>query len=100
MRNKDIYIYTLNNNGEVVERNGTITRRTEKSIVASVYGGQRLLLDRCADTIHNDAMWSYKPHKCFYAEKMLEILVERKAAFQNSLDATTRRIINIRKYAG
>lgn len=100
MQSKDIYIYTINNNGEVVERSGTINHRTEKAVVASVSGGQRLLLHRCADTIHNDAMWSYKPHKCFYAEKMLDILVERRASFQNSLDATTRRINNIRKYAG
>lgn len=96
---KNVYVYTINSEGVIREREGIIVSRSDNRVIARVYGGQRVVLGKYADKIHNDAMWSYRPKKHLYATQMLDILVDRRAEYQEKVITTTRRINNIRKYA-
>lgn len=93
---KTVYIYSIAQDGRVIERTGVITAKTDMCAVARAQDGHNVILARKAGEIRNNAMWSAVPMKYAYVEKMLDILVERRNHYQERLAATTRRIANIR----
>ena len=97
---KKVYTYAISNSGQVIERTGIISTRTARSIIVTVDGGQRILCGREPGVIVNDKMWSSYPAKNVYVEKMLDVLLDRRAIYQDRLEATARRIKNIRQCAG
>lgn len=96
-----VYIYSMEETGRVVERTGVVSFKSRKNqtLVATLPTGQKLILNFCSGKIRNDSMWSRSPQKNVYIEKMLDILVERRDAFQNKARLTTSRIANIRACA-
>ena len=96
----DVYVYTMARDGEVIERKGVISRQSTKMITITVRDGQRLTLGKKSGVITKDAMWSRYPQKHVYIEKMLDVLMERRAMYQERLRTTTCRINGIRQCAG
>ena len=95
-----VYVYTITNDGEVLERVGIVSKQTDKSLTVTMYGGQKMVLNRKSGVITKDAMWSKVPQKNVYIELMLDILTERRATYQERIRTTTIRINNIRQCAG
>ena len=93
---KKVYVYSMANDGHVIERTGVITSRSKECAVARVQDGHNVILARKAGEIRNNAMWSVVPQRLVYVEKMLDILVDRRELYRDRLEATTRRIANIR----
>ena len=92
-----VYVYTLSSDGHVVERVGTVNKRTDDSLIVTVSGRQHIILSRRSGEIKNNSMWSKTPQKNVYIEKMLDILTARQAECRDKLAAVTRKIANIRE---
>ena len=99
MKSSPVYVYSINQGGKVIERSGVISRKTDNSVVVTVCAGQRVVCGRHADEVCKGVMWSRQPNRRRYAEQMLEILVHRRAEYQDKVNSTTRRITEVRKYA-
>ena len=93
---KQVYVYTMDSCGHVVERVGVIGMRTAQSVIVTVEGGQRILCNRKPGVISGDKMWSSYACRGVYVQKMLDVLLDRRAVYQDRLEATTRRIKNLR----
>lgn len=93
-----VYVYTMTNDGKVIERDGIVSHkeRGKKFMLVTFKGGQRICLPSAAGVIHNNSMWSMVPQKNVYIEKMIELLLDRRENYQRRLEATTRRITNVR----
>ena len=100
MANKTVRVYSIATDGEVIERIGIISRKTDKNIIVTLYGGQRMSLPKTPCVVRKDVMWSSYPCKNVYIEQMLEILVERRESYRSRLESTSRKIANIRECAG
>lgn len=93
-----VYVYSLDSNGNVIERKATIARRktAEKYMVVRLYGGQMMCLPKNPRTIIKDAMWSDVSQKAVYVEKMTDILYDRMELYRDKLQTVTKKMKNMR----
>ena len=94
--NKTAYVYSMTIDGHVIERAGIVGRRTAKSVIITVNGGQRVLCDRKPGVISGDKMWSTYACRGVYVQKMLDVLLARRAVYQDRLESTAKRINNLK----
>ena len=97
-----VYVYTLGENGRVVEREGILmdTRGAKSVRLAVLRGGQKVCLPGRQSDIRNDMMWSERPMKNVYINKMREVLVERRHIYEERLLSINKRIAALNQYDG
>jgi len=89
-----VYVYTMKSTGEVMERVGIVSRKHRGAalMLVTFNGGQRLCLSSKAGEIHNNTMWSREPMRNVYIMKMIDILLDRKAKYEERIASTNRRL--------
>ena len=89
-----VYVYTMRSTGEVLERQAIVSKKSRgaKLMLVTFNGGQRMCLSAHAGVIHNNTMWSREPMLNVYVMKMIDLLLSRRAKYEERIESTNRRL--------
>lgn len=89
-----VYVYTMKATGEVIERIAIVSKKSRgaKLMLVTFNNGQRMCLSSRAGEIHNNTMWSVEPMLNVYVMKMIDILLDRRAKYEERIASTNKRL--------